>query len=52
MLEETIEEVEQEGLEGANDSKGDDIKEKHSYTVDIDDYGFFDPDRPQQHRQY
>ena len=52
VLEEAIEEVEQEELEGANDSEGDDIKEKHSYTVDTDDYGFFDPDRPQQHRQY
>ena len=52
MLEEAIEEVEQEEIEGANDSEGDDIKEKHSYTIDMDDYGFFYPDRPQQHRQY
>ena len=41
VLEEVIEEVEQEELEGANDSEGDDIKEKHSYTVDTDDYGFW-----------
>ena len=41
MLEEAIEEVEQEELEGANDSEGDDIKEKHSYIVGADDYGFF-----------
>ena len=38
VLEEAIEEVEQEELEGANDSECDDIKEKHSYTVDTDDY--------------
>ena len=52
VLEEAIEEVEQEELEGVNDSEGGDINERQAFTTDADDYVFFYPDRPQEHRQY
>ena len=52
VLEEAIEEVEQEQLEGVNDNEGEDINERQAFTMDADDYGFFYPDRPQEHRQY
>ena len=52
VLEEAIEEIEQEEVEGVNDSEVEDINERHAFTTDADDYGLFDPDRPQEHRQY
>ena len=52
VLEEAIEEVEQEELEGVNDSEGEDINERLPFTTDADDYGFFYPDRPQEYNQY
>ena len=36
-----FEEVEQEELEGVNDSEGEDINERQAFTTDADDYGFF-----------
>ena len=41
VLEEAIEEVEHEELEGINDSEGEDINERQAFTTDADDYGFF-----------
>ena len=43
VLEEAIKEVEQEELEGVNDSEGEDINERRAFTTDADDYGFFLP---------
>ena len=43
VLEEAIEEVEQEELEGVNDSEGEDIYERQAFTIDADDYSFFLP---------
>ena len=41
VLEEAIKEVEQEELEGVNDSLGEYINERQAFTTDADDYGFF-----------
>ena len=40
VMEEAIEEVEQEELEGVNDIEGEDINERQAFTRDADDYGF------------
>ena len=48
-LEEAIEEVEQVELESVNDNEGEDINESQAFTTDADNYGFFNPDRPQEH---
>ena len=39
-------------MQGVNDSEVEDIDERRAVTTDADDYGFFYPDRPQEHRQY
>ena len=40
VLGEAIEKVEQEDLEGVNDSEGEDINERHVFTTYADDYVF------------
>ena len=52
VLEEAIEEIVQEELEGVNDSEGENINERQAFTTYADDYGFFNLYRPQEHRQY
>ena len=41
VLEDAIEEVEQEELEGVNDIEGGDINERLAFTIETDDYGIF-----------
>ena len=41
VLEEAVEEVEQEELEGVNDSDSEDISERQAFTTDAHDCGFF-----------
>ena len=50
VLEEAIEEVKQKELKDVNDSEGEDINERQAFTTDADDYVFFVPDKPKEHR--
>ena len=51
-LEAVVEEMENEEFDDMYDDIDAEIKNRGMSQADKDEYGFFDPDRPEEHRQY